>query len=179
MSRRHNPYIFYTEYYIISGAYQVINVVNGILTYSASYSDNMKEYLRNQVASKQVALNELIRIQHDARVNANPDNDLDEDGFVVVKMRKPKPKNANPNHTHSDRGHSVVSSLPVMPMPMHNESSSPIPFQSESESNINNINIKEGYNVLSQKVIEHVMRDMISDVIVKIDTMHKEVILRN
>ena len=96
MSSRKNPYLFYTEYYLISGAYQVINVVNGILTYSASYSDNIKEYLRNQVASKQVALNELIRnrSENDARVNgnANPDNDLDEDGFVVIKMRKPKTK---------------------------------------------------------------------------------------
>ena len=96
MSRNNNPYLFYTQYYLISGAYQVINVVNGILTYSASYSDNIKEYLRNQVASKQVALNELIRnrSENDARVNgnANPDNDLDEDGFVVIKMRKPKTK---------------------------------------------------------------------------------------
>ena len=177
MSNRKNPYLFYTEYYLISGAYQVINVVNGILTYSASYSDNMKEYLRNQVASKQVALNELIRNQHESSVNANPENDVDEDGFVVVKMRKPKPKNANPIHTHSDRGHSVVSSLPVMPM--HNESSSsltrtPIPFQSENETNINNINIKEECHVLLEKVIEHVMRDIISDVIVKIDTINNK-----
>jgi hypothetical protein len=99
MSRKYNPYIYYTEYYLISGAYQVINVVNGILTYSASYSDNIKEYLRNQVASKQVALNELIRnrSENDARVNgnANPDNDLDEDGFVVIKMRKPRTKIIN------------------------------------------------------------------------------------
>ncbi len=96
MSRRHNPYIFYTEYYLISGAYQVINVVNGILTYSASYSDNIKEYLRNQVESKQVAWNELIRNNEcDTRVNvnnANTDNDVDEDGFVVIKMRKPRTK---------------------------------------------------------------------------------------
>jgi hypothetical protein len=102
MSRNNNPYLFYTQYYLISGAYQVINVVNGILTYSASYSDNIKEYLRNQVASKQVALNELIRnrSENDARVNgnvnnANPDNDLDEDGFVVIKMRKPRTKIIN------------------------------------------------------------------------------------
>jgi hypothetical protein len=96
MSNRKNPYIFYTEYYLISGAYQVINVVNGILTYSASYSDNIKEYLRNQVESKQVALNELIRNNEcNTRVNvnnANPDNDVDEDGFVVIKMRKPRTK---------------------------------------------------------------------------------------
>ena len=96
MSSRKNPYLFYTEYYFISGAYQVINVVNGILTYSASYSDNIKEYLRNQVESKQVAWNELIRNNEcDTRVNvnnANPDNDVDEDGFVVIKMRKPRTK---------------------------------------------------------------------------------------
>ena len=95
MSNRKNPYLFYTEYYLISGAYQVINVVNGILTYSASYSDNVKEYLRNRVALKQVALNELVRNNEcntGVNVNANPDNDLDEDGFVVIKMRKPRTK---------------------------------------------------------------------------------------
>jgi hypothetical protein len=163
MSRKHNPYLFYTEYYLISGAHQVINVVNGILTYSASYSDNIKEYLRNQVASKQVALNELIRSRNDqdARVNANPDKDIDEDGFVVIKMRRPKLKNTNPIHTHS--GDSDVASLPGMTittsMPIM-----PIPFQSENESNI-----KEECDVLLQKVIEQVMRDIISDVIVKLD----------
>jgi phenylalanyl-tRNA synthetase beta subunit len=54
------------------------------------------------IASKQVALNELIRnrSENDARVNrnvnnANPDNDLDEDGFVVIKMRKPRTKIIN------------------------------------------------------------------------------------
>ena len=90
MSRRKNPYIFYTEYYLVSGAYQVINVVNEILTYSASYSDNIKEYLRNQVASKQVALNEISRneSENNNRINASQnDNDVDEDGFIVIKMK--------------------------------------------------------------------------------------------
>ena len=182
MSRKHNPYLFYTEYYLISGAYQVINVVNGILTYSASYSDNIKEYLRNQVASKQVALNQLIRNEQDSRVNANPDNDVDEDGFVVIKMRKPKPKNADPihththTHTHTHSGDSHVASLPVISLPIHDESLSsltqtpmPIPlFQSESESNI-----KEECNVLLQKVIEQVMRNIISDVIIKVDALNE------
>jgi len=168
---RSSPYLFYTEYYLISGAYQVINVVNGILTYSASYSDNIKEYLRNQVASKQVALNQLIRNEQDAkdaRVNANPDNDVDEDGFVVIKMRKPKPKDVHTihTHTHTHSGDSHVASLPAMtiPMPMP----IPIPFQSESESNI-----KEECNVLLQKVIEQVMRNIISDVIIKVDALNE------
>lgn len=145
-----SPYLFYTEYYLISGAYHIINVVNGILTYSASYSDNMKEYLRNQVASKQVVLNELLRNRNedDARVNANPDNDVDEDGFVVIKMRRSKPKNASFTQTS-------------------------MPFHSKSESNVNNINIKEECDVLLEKVIEQVMRDIISDVIIKIDAINK------
>ena len=167
---RSSPYLFYTEYYLISGAYHIINVVNGILTYSASYSDNMKEYLRNQVASKQVTLNEFIRNEQDARVNANPDNDVDEDGFVVIKMRRPKPKNANPihTHTHTHGGDSHVASLPAMLMPMPTPMPMPIPFQSESESNI-----KEECDVLLQKVIEQVMRNIISDVIIKVDALNE------
>ena len=163
---RSSPYLFYTEYYLISGAYQIINVVNGILTYSASYSDNMKEYLRNQVASKQVALNQLIRNEQDARVNANPDNDVDEDGFVVIKMRRPKPKNANPIHTHTHSDDSHVASLSALTMPT--SMPMPIPFQSESESNI-----KEECNVLLQKVTEQVMRNIISDVIIKVDALNE------
>jgi hypothetical protein len=164
---RSSPYLFYTEYYLISGAYQIINVVNGILTYSASYSDNMKEYLRNQVASKQVTLNQLIRNEQDAkdaRVNANPDNDVDEDGFVVIKMRRPKPKDVHTihthTHTHSDDSH--VASLSAMTTPTS------MPIQSESESNI-----KEECNVLLQKVIEQVMRNIISDVIIKVDALNE------
>jgi len=113
MSRKKNPYIFYTEYYLVSGAYQVINVVNEILTYSASYSDNIKEYLRNQVASKQVALNEISRneSENNNRINASQnDNDVDEDGFIVIKMRKPKVKNtSNPTCTFNANASSESS----------------------------------------------------------------------
>jgi hypothetical protein len=111
MSNRKNPYLFYTEYYLISGAYQVINVVNGILTYSASYSDNIKEYLRNQVASKQVALNELVhnRNREVTRINANPDGDIDEDGFVIIKMRRSKKnKNESSGSVCTNNIHNVI-----------------------------------------------------------------------
>lgn len=171
---RSSPYLFYTEYYLISGAYHIINVVNGILTYSASYSDNMKEYLRNQVASKQVALNQLIRNEQDARVNVNPDNDVDEDGFVVIKMRRPKPKDVHTihthTHTHSDDSHVASLSALMMPMPMPTSMPMPmpIPFQSESESNI-----KEECNVLLQKVIEQVICNIISDVVIKVDAVNE------
>ena len=100
---KNNEYLRYTEYYIISSAYHIANVVNEILTYSASYSDNIKEYLRNQVASKQVALNEISRneSENNNRINASQnDNDVDEDGFIVIKMRKPKVKNNNNNNNN-------------------------------------------------------------------------------
>jgi hypothetical protein len=177
-NNRKNPYLFYTEYYLISGAYQVINVVNEILTYSASYSDNMKEYLRNQVASKQVALNEFIRNEQDARVNANPDNDVDEDGFVVIKMRRPKPKNANPIHIISNTyNHSDITSLPVMSIPMHNETNETSLTQASRHKQCkSDINTKQEFRLLVEEVIKQVMRDIISDVITKLETTNK---LRN
>ena len=49
MSNKKNPYLFYTEYYLISGAYHIANVVHDVLTYTASYSDNIKGYLHNKV----------------------------------------------------------------------------------------------------------------------------------
>jgi hypothetical protein len=152
MSRKYNPYVFYTEYYLISGAYQVINVVNGILTYSASYSDNIKEYLRNQVASKQVALNELIRNNEcNARVNgnANPDNDVDEDGFVVIKMRRPK-KNKNEFHQNNNDNINGNGSM------IHD-----------------NINMDQNVTLKSNihnDIVRQIVENMIKDVVEKLNT---------
>lgn len=149
MSRKHNPYLFYTEYYLISGAYQVINVVNGILTYSASYSDNIKEYLRNQVASKQVALNELIRNNEcNTRVNlnANSDNDVDEYGFVVIKPRRPK-KNKNEYH----EGNGVMN------------------INNNGSNGIDDVNVDQNKNNNSD-IIQQIVEDMIKNVIIKLNT---------
>ena len=94
MSNKKNPYLFYTEYYLISGAYHIANVVHDVLTYTASYSDNIKGYLHNKVVSKQIMLNEMIHNHnHSSNGINNNSNDVDEDGFVVIKMRKPKIKN--------------------------------------------------------------------------------------
>ena len=115
---KNREYLRYTEYYIISGAYHIVNIVNEILTHSASYSVNIKEYLRNQVVSKQVALNELVHNEnHKKKINNLNDDDVDEDGFVVIKMRRPK-KNKNElnyiiNNTdiHSDVIKQVVENM--------------------------------------------------------------------
>lgn len=91
MSNIKNPYLFYTEYYLISGAYRVVNILNDVLTYSASYSDNIKGYLHSRVVSKQIMLDEMMNHNHNSIRNNS--NDVDEDGFVVIKMRRPKLKN--------------------------------------------------------------------------------------
>jgi len=96
-----SQYVKYTEYYIITSAYHIINVVNEILTFSASCSDNFKGYLHSKVVSKEVQLNELSRRYQQSicendnsnKKNSNGnDDDVDEDGFVVIKMRKPRTK---------------------------------------------------------------------------------------
>lgn len=94
MSNKSNQYIYYTEYYFITSAYHIINVVNEILTFSASCSDNFKGYLHSKVVSKQVEINEMARHENNSKKNSNGNDDVDEDGFVVIKMRKPRPKNA-------------------------------------------------------------------------------------
>ena len=89
MSSRKSQYLFYTEYYLISGAYHIVNVVNDVLTYTASCSDHIKGYLQNKVINKKTILKEIV---YNSSVVVN-DPDVDEDGFVVIKMRRPKLKN--------------------------------------------------------------------------------------
>jgi hypothetical protein len=67
--------------------------------------------LRNQVASKQVALNELVhnRNREVTRMNANPDGDIDEDGFVIIKMRRSKKnKNESSGSVCTNNTHNVI-----------------------------------------------------------------------
>ena len=100
MSKKENPYLFYTEYYLISGAYRVVNILNDILTYSASCSDNIKGYLHNKVVTKKLMLDEIVYNDNNINNNNNKssvvknNNDavVDEDGFVVIRMRRPKLK---------------------------------------------------------------------------------------
>jgi len=50
--KEENKYLFYTQYYLIAGVYHVVNVVNTMLSYSASYSSGVKEYLEEKVYFK-------------------------------------------------------------------------------------------------------------------------------
>jgi len=98
MSSRKSQYLFYTEYYLISGAYHIVNVVNDVLTYTASCSDHIKGYLQNKVINKKTILKEIV---YNSSVVVN-DPDVDEDGFVVIKMRRPKIKNDTTTNAFSD-----------------------------------------------------------------------------
>lgn len=142
-----SPYLLYTEYYIISGAYFIVDIINGVLTYSASYSDNFKGYLHSKVASKQVVLNEMIRNQNDSKINNNSnDDDVDEDGFVVIKTRRSK-KNRTNSNDNNDINHTITNQ--------------------NLDQNVN-MDQTKGFNRDSDIIIEQIVEDIIKNVIKKL-----------
>ena len=82
MKKEENKYLFYTQYYLIAGVYHVVNVVNNMLSYSASYSSGVKEYLEEKVLLKKTIIDEIV-------ADANKKKyEFDEDDYVIIKMRK-------------------------------------------------------------------------------------------
>jgi hypothetical protein len=80
--KEENKYLFYTQYYLIAGVYHVVNVVNNMLSYSASYSSGVKEYLEEKVQLQKTIIDEII-------ADANKKKyEFDEDDYVIIKMRK-------------------------------------------------------------------------------------------
>ena len=74
--------IRYTQYYFISGVYHVVNAVNSILNYSATYSSGVKEYLEEKVLLQKTIIDDIL-------ANANKKKfEFDEDDYVIIKMRK-------------------------------------------------------------------------------------------
>jgi hypothetical protein len=146
-----NTYLLYTEYYLISGAYHIMNVVNDVLSYSAFYSDNFKGYLHSKVVSKKIILNDVVNIKMTNNVNNNND-EVDEDGFVIIKMRKQKIKNKC----------SVVTS-----------NSSCIMNEINCENSNVFLNKEEDHCIMGvvEELIERLINDVINDVINKNDVM--------
>ena len=167
MSTNQNEYLIYTEYYLISGAYHFVNVVNEILMYSASCSDNIKGYLHNKFLTKKTNLNDLIRSNKENvykcnigngvnnNSNNNENNDVDEDGFVVIKMRRPK-RNKNDNDCIKNNDNNCIKN-------------------NDNNCIINNDNSSDIYDYST--IIKQVMEDMIKEVIKKVD--HVNVINNN
>jgi hypothetical protein len=80
--KEENKYLYYTQYYLIAGVYHVVNVVNTMLSYSASYSSGVKEYLEEKVLLKKTIIDEIV-------ADANKKKyEFDEDDYVIIKMRK-------------------------------------------------------------------------------------------
>ena len=82
MKKEENKYLFYTQYYLIAGVYHVVNVVNNMLSYSASYSSGVKEYLEEKVLLKKTIIDEIIADENKKKY------EFDEDDYVIIKMRK-------------------------------------------------------------------------------------------
>ena len=80
--KEENKYLFYTQYYLIAGVYHVVNVVNNMLSYSASYSSGVKEYLEEKVLLQKTIIDEIIADENKKKY------EFDEDDYVIIKMRK-------------------------------------------------------------------------------------------
>ena len=80
--KEENKYLFYTQYYFIAGVYHVVNAVNTLLSYSASYSSGVKEYLHDKVLVKQTIMNDITEKANKKKL------EFDEDDYVIIKMRK-------------------------------------------------------------------------------------------
>ena len=80
--KEENKYLYYTQYYLIAGVYHVVNVVNNMLSYSASYSSGVKEYLEEKVQLQKTIIDEIIADENKKKF------EFDEDDYVIIKMRK-------------------------------------------------------------------------------------------
>ena len=80
--KEENKYLYYTQYYLIAGVYHVVNVVNNMLSYSASYSSGVKEYLEEKVQLQKTIIDDIIADENKKKF------EFDEDDYVIIKTRK-------------------------------------------------------------------------------------------
>ena len=137
--KEENKYLFYTQYYLIAGVYHVVNVVNNMLSYSASYSSGVKEYLEEKVQLQKTIIDEII-------ADANKKKfEFDEDDYVIIKMRKAPIS-------------SVSVILPVLA----------VPKTFENNENINNMNttVDEIVNeMINKAVLSSTVNTIVNDII--------------
>jgi len=138
--KEENKYLFYTQYYFIAGVYHVVNVVNTMLSYSASYSSGVKEYLEEKVQLQKTIIDEIV-------ADANKKKfEFDEDDYVIIKMRK-----------------APISSVSViLPVPV------PVPKTFENNENISNMNatVDEIVNeMINKAVLSATVNTIVNDII--------------
>ena len=138
--KEENKYLFYTQYYLIAGVYHVVNVVNNMLSYSASYSSGVKEYLEEKVQLQKTIIDEIIADENKKKF------EFDEDDYVIIKMRK-----------------APISSVSViLPVPI------PVPKTFENNENINNMNttVDEIVNeMINKAVLSSTVNTIVNDII--------------
>ena len=139
--KEENKYLFYTQYYFTAGVYHVVNVVNSILNYSATYSSGVKEYLEEKVQLQKTIIDEIV-------ADANKKKfEFDEDDYVIIKMRKAAV---------------VVQSVVPLPAPVPNKTF-------ENNENINNINggiVDEIVNdIINNAVLSATVNTIVNDII--------------
>ena len=139
--KEENKYLFYTQYYLTAGVYHVVNVVNSILNYSATYSSGVKEYLEEKVQLQKTIIDEIV-------ADANKKKfEFDEDDYVIIKMRKAAV---------------VVQSVVPLPVPVPNKTF-------ENNENINNINggiVDEIVNdIINNAVLSATVNTIVNDII--------------
>ena len=140
IKKEENKYLFYTQYYFIAGVYHVVNVVNNMLSYSASYSSGVKEYLHDKVLIKQTIINKIIADENKKKY------EFDEDDYVIIKMRKAPP---------------IPSGSEVLPVLA-------VPKMFENNENINNMNatVDEIVNdIINNAVLSATVNTIVNDII--------------
>jgi hypothetical protein len=135
--KEENKYLFYTQYYFIAGVYHVVNAVNTLLSYSASYSSGVKEYLHDKVLIKQTIMNDITEKANKKKY------EFDEDDYVIIKMRKAP----------------ISSNSEVLPVPA-------VPKTFENNENINNSNANATVNEIVNDIINNAVLSATVDTIV-------------
>ena len=141
IKKEENKYLFYTQYYFTAGVYHVVNVVNSILNYSATYSSGVKEYLEEKVQLQKTIIDDIV-------ADANKKKfEFDEDDYVIIKMRKAV----------------VVQSVVPVPVPVPNKTF-------ENNENTNNINgdiiVDEIVNeMINKTVLSATVNTIVNDII--------------
>ena len=135
IKKEENKYLFYTQYYFIAGVYHVVNAVNTLLNYSASYSSGVKEYLHVKVLVKQTIMNDITEKANKKKY------EFDENDYVIIKMRKAP----------------ISSASVVFPDPVPNKT-----FEEESSSSSSSCG-DENINAIVDKIVNDIINNATVD----------------
>lgn len=142
MKKEENKYLFYTQYYLTAGVYHVVNVVNSILNYSATYSSGVKEYLEEKVLLQKTIIDDIV-------ADANKKKfEFDEDDYVIIKMRK-----------------AAVVVQSVVPIPIPNKITEAGLSDNEKKNNMNATVDEIVNDIINNAVLSDTVNTIVNDII--------------